>query len=135
MLPFVVVGQHDWEKTDWEKDQKIFQERALSTYYSFEVDNVVTIYLEVDTAFERESDGIIVPAPILSNDPYYDWKFDPKKDIRIKGELIMKEAFRDSTSLIFSLRIIEILNSHNIKGFWGEIGDTVSTEIKYLKLE
>ena len=130
MLPLSVFGQNTWGS-----DQKLFQERALSNYESFAIGDIVNIYLEVDTAFENEADGKIICSPTLSNDPIYLWTFDPKKDIKLKGELIRKTILRDSTSVEFSLRLLKVINTRQANGFWGQVGDTTTTEILYMKLD
>ena len=130
MIPFSVLGQ--W---NWDSDQKLFQERALENYKSFDIGEIVNIYLEVDTVFENEADGKIISTPILSNDPRYQWTFNSQKDIKIEGKLVRKTILRDSTSVEFSLKVLMITNARQINGFWGQIGDTISTEILYMKLD
>lgn len=130
MIPFLVLGQGDWDS-----DQKLFQERALENYKTFDIGDIVNIYLEVDTVFENEADGKIISSSTLSNDPRYNWRFNSQKDIKIEGELVRKTILRDSTSVEFSLRVLKIINARQINGFWGQTGDTINTEILYMKLD
>jgi hypothetical protein len=134
-MPILLFAQLDCDIKNWDKDQKEFQERSLYYYNKFDLGDTVTILLEVDTTYEDEASGKIISILTLSNNPKYNWNYNPHNDVKLKGILIDKKIIRNNTSVTFSLKLFQILNERNVNGFWGQLGDTTKTEIMYQKLE
>lgn len=115
-----------WKSID-ECDGKL-KANAAAVYGKFKEFDMVTIYFPVDTAYGQRN-------AITYNCPKPEWKFDAKRDLILKGQIVKKYMINE-TSGGFEVRVTE-LNRNDTPIFHTpvHVGDTKRLPLYSLRVE
>lgn len=81
-------------------DEKL-RAQALADYNKYAEGQEITIYFPVDTASGPRN-------AVVYNCPRPDWKFDAKRDLIVKGQIVRKFTDADPNKVFFEIRITSL---------------------------
>ena len=109
--------------------EDIKRNTAVSVYNNFKIGDDISIFMPVDISDDRRN-------AVLYDCPKIEWKFNPNKDLLIKGRVIKKFFINDTTNVFFTVKI-ENLNNNQTQILMEavKVGDKKDFSLNGLKVE
>ncbi|HTD99936.1 MAG TPA: DUF6794 domain-containing protein [Mucilaginibacter sp.] len=128
--PINLQKQVDQSKAAWKPVvdcKKQAKKQAIATYKKFEIGDPITILMYVDISSNGDRNAVTFACPTV------DWKFNPKKDLTLKGMVTDKYTINSDSNVFFKVKI-QKMSSPNTMIFLNQIkiGDTESFSLENL---